>query len=53
MNKTRLHECDIISLIQAMSVDSCETHGVHVSRTLSNDRLLIRQMNIVSAYSEL
>ena len=52
MNKTHLHESDNFSLIPG-NVDSCETHGVHVSRTLSNDHVLIRQMNIVTADSVL
>jgi hypothetical protein len=35
------------------NVNSCATRSVHVSRTLSNDRALIQQMNIVTADSVL
>ena len=52
MNKTRLHECENFSFIPG-NVDSWETRGEHVSRTLSNDRALTRQMNTVTADSVL
>jgi len=52
MNKTRLHVCEQFSSTPG-NVDSWETRGAHVGRTLSNARALIRQMNTVTADSVL